>query len=171
MTESSPSMLASPRESRPRLAIRLPELNLILLNGRLTRDPELFFTNAGAAKCSFSIAVNRRVKDAKTGEWKDETFFMPIVVWREQAERCKEKLAKGSPVSVEGRLRARDFEDKTGQKRTVLEVEARRVQFLAASGSSEGSEGSGARPAAKNGATASSGESASAGADLEEVPF
>src|SRR5438132_869845 len=101
--------------------IRLPELNLVLLNGRLTRDPEVFFTPGGAAKCSFSIAVNRRVKDQKTSEWKDEVLYMPIVVWREQAERCKEKLKKGSPVHVEGRLRERAFEDKSGQKRSVIE--------------------------------------------------
>ncbi len=140
--------------------IRLPEMNLVLLNGRLTRDPELFFTSGGAAKCSFSIAVNRRVKDAKTSEWKDDTLFMPVVVWREQAERCKEKLKKGSPVHVEGRLAGREYEDKSGQKRSVLEVIATRVQFLSPvsdSGGGESAPKSEAEP--------------SAGGDLEEVPF
>lgn len=139
--------------------VRLPEINAVLLSGRLTRDPEVFFTQAGVAKCSFSIAVNRRVKDAKTGEWKDDVFFMPIVVWREQAERCKDKLRKGSPVFVEGRLRGREYEDKSGQKRSVLEVEASRVQFLALTPAGEAKEA----PAAK---------AEDAGSEqLEEVPF
>jgi len=141
--------------------VRLPEINSILLSGRLTRDPEVFFTQSGIAKCSFSIAVNRRVKDSKTGEWKDDVFFMPIVVWREQAERAKEKLKKGSPVFVEGRLRGREYEDKTGQKKSVLEVEAIRVQFLALASSGEGKEAASAKS-----------ESAAGPADqLEEVPF
>lgn len=143
--------------------IRLPELNVILLNGRLTRDPEIFFTSGGIAKCSFNIAVNKRVKDSKTNEWKDETFFMPIVVWREQAERCKEKLKKGSPVSVEGKLRGREYEDKSGAKRSVLEVQAVKVQILTQA------TGGDAPAAAKEG---DSEEAAAAGSEnLEEVPF
>jgi single-strand DNA-binding protein len=141
--------------------VRLPEINAVLLSGRLTRDPEVFFTQSGIAKCSFSIAVNRRVKDSKTGEWKDDVFFMPIVVWREQAERCKDKLRKGSPVYVEGRLRGREYEDKSGQKRSVLEVEANRIQFLAMASPGEGKAG----PAAK------ADEPAAASEQLEEVPF
>ena len=140
--------------------IRLPELNVVLLNGRLTRDPEVFFTSGGLAKCSFSMAVNRRMKDSKTNEWKDDVFYMPIVVWREQAERCKEKLKKGSPVSVEGRLRGREYEDKSGQKRAVLEVQATRVQFLS-------SVTTGDAPAAKE----DSEDTGSASENLEEVPF
>ena len=140
--------------------VRMPEINSILLSGRLTRDPEVFFTQAGIAKCSFSIAVNRRVKDSKTGEWKDDVFFMPIVVWREQAERCKDKLKKGSPVYIEGRLRGREYEDKTGQKKSVLEVEASRVQFLALASSGEGKE-----------APAKAEPAAGPADQLEEVPF
>lgn len=146
--------------------VRLPEVNFVLLNGRLTRDPEVFFTSGGVAKCSFAIAVNRRMKDAKTNEWKDDVFYMPVVVWREQAERCKEKLKKGSPIFVEGRLRAREFEDKSGAKRSVLELEARRVQFLAMSSGAASDDGGGAP--AKGGSR----EAAAPGSDqLEEVPF
>lgn len=145
--------------------IRLPELNLVLLNGRVTRDPELFFTQGGLAKCNFSLAVNRRVKDAKSNEWKDEVFFMPIVVWREQAERCKEKLKKGSPVHVEGKIRSREYEDKSGQKRTVIEVVATRVQFLSTVGGSDSSADAAKADVAGEGAE-------TAGSDqLEEVPF
>lgn len=145
--------------------VRLPELNMVLLNGRLTRDPELFFTPNSVAKCSFSIAVNRRVKDAKTSEWKDDVFFMPVIVWREQGERCKERLKKGSPVCVEGRLRGREYEDKSGQKRSILEVEASRVQFLSPVAGGEPKESA----PVKNGGAADGPSGGSA--TLEEVPF
>ena len=143
--------------------VRLPEQNQVLLTGRLTRDPEVFFTPQGTAKCWFSVAVNQNYKDKTTGEWKEQVSYIPIVVWRQAAERCKEKLHKGSPVHIEGRLRSREFEDKkSGSKRTVLEVEARRVQFLAQADNT-------AAPAKAG--TASAEEPATADADIEEVPF
>lgn len=138
--------------------IRLPEQNTVLLTGRLTRDAELKYTNAGTAVCHFSIAVNRRFKDPKSGEWKDDTSFVDVVVWRDAAERCGKVLKKGSPVHVEGRLKSSSFEGKDGTKRTKLEVEARRVQIL--------------EKASSTGASAGDGEpDASAGVDIEEVPF
>ena len=104
-----------------------------MLTGRLTHDPEFMSTQSGVARCSFSVAVNRSYRDKVSGEWKEDTTYVSVVVWREAAQRCKEKLKKGSPVHVEGRLRSRKFENKaSGAQRTVLEVEARRVQFLAA---------------------------------------
>lgn len=138
--------------------IRLPEQNTVLLTGRLTRDAELKYTGSGVAMCRFSIAVNRRFKDPKSGEWKDDTSYVDISVWREAAERCGKVLKKGSPVHIEGRLRSYQVESKEdGAKRTKLEVEARRVQILEKA--SSGSSGGDAEPAA------------SAGPDIEEVPF
>src|SRR6202008_3644913 len=67
--------------------IRLPEQNTVLLTGRLTRDAELKYTAAGVAMCRFSLAVNRRFKDPKSGEWKDDTSYVDVSVWREAAER------------------------------------------------------------------------------------
>ena len=109
--------------------IRLPQLNTVQLVGRLTRDPELRFTTAGAPVCRFDLAVNRRYKD-KTGEWRDDTSFIPVVVWREAGQRCGERLKKGSPVFVEGRIKSKNWETKDGQKRSGLEVDCLRVQFL-----------------------------------------
>ena len=111
-------------------ALRLHQLNDVKLIGRLTRDPELRFTGKGQAVCRFDLAVNRRYKDP-TGEWKDDTSFVPVVVWREAAQRCADRLKKGSPVYVEGRLKSRSWESKEGQKRSSLEVNALRIQFLA----------------------------------------
>ena len=138
--------------------IRLPEQNTVLLTGRLTRDPELKYTGSGTAMCRFGLAVNRRYKDPKSGEWKDDTTFVNVVVWREAAERCGKVLKKGSPVHVEGRLRSYEYQDKeTGAKRSGIDIEARRVQILEKSSSGAGSSGAEPEP--------------SAGADIEEVPF
>ncbi len=111
--------------------IRVPELNQVLIAGRLTRDPELRFTQKGQGVCPLSIAVNRRLKDPATGDWKDDVVFVPVTVWGPAAERCKEKLKKGSPVVIEGRLTASEYTDKTGQKRKEMKVTARRVQLMA----------------------------------------
>ena len=119
---------------------RLPEQNLVLIAGRLARDPELRFTQKGQGVAFFDVAVNRRYKDLATGEWKDDTVFVPVTVWGPMAERCKEKLKKGSAVHVEGRLAASEFTDKAGLKRKTMKVTARRVQFLSreAAGGEEG---------------------------------
>jgi single-strand DNA-binding protein len=111
------------------MPLRLLQLNDVRLVGRLTRDPEMRFTTQGTAVCRFDLAVNRRYKD-KTGEWKDDVSFIPVVVWREAGQRCGERLKKGNPVYVEGRLKSKSWETKDGQKRSGLEVDARGVQFL-----------------------------------------
>lgn len=110
-------------------ALRLHQLNDVKLVGRLTRDPELRFTAKGQAVCRFDLAINRRYKDA-AGEWKDDVSFVPVVTWNESAQRCGDRLKKGSPVYVDGRLKSRAWETKEGQKRVSLEVVAQRIQFL-----------------------------------------
>jgi single-strand DNA-binding protein len=111
--------------------LRLPEQNTVVLVGRLTRDPELRRTSTGKAVCSFDIAISRRMKDTSTGQWRDsEPTFVPIIVWGDQAERCSERLKKGFPVHVEGRLQTNKWEGNDGTKRSRLEVIASRVQFL-----------------------------------------
>ncbi len=151
--------------------IRLFEQNQVFLAGRLTRDPEVFVTSQGIPKCAFSIAVNQNYKDRTSGEWKSMASYIPIVVWRDAAQRCKDKLRKGSPVHIEGRLRSREFEDKkTGGRRTVLEVEARRVQFLAAS-ESEGPAGDAPSHRAPAGEPIAVAAAAETDTEIEDVPF
>jgi len=110
--------------------LRLLQMNDVRLVGRLTRDPEVRYTPKGQAVARLDLAVNRRFKDG-TGEWRDDTTFVPVTVWREAAERCRERLKKGSPIYVEGRLRSSNWETKDGQKRSGIEVDAFRLQFLA----------------------------------------
>ncbi len=154
------------------ISIRLPEQNHVLLAGRLTHDPDLRFTQKGLAVCHFDIAVNRRYKDAASGEWKDDATFVPITVWGPMAERCKEKIKKGSPVHIEGRLAGSEYTDKSGQKRRVMKVVARRVQFLAAA--SRPQTGETGQQSSESGAETVSAEQADAISQedgLEEVPF
>ena len=102
-------------------------MNKVFLIGRLTRDPELRYTGSNTAVATFSIAVNRNYANAQ-GE--READFINIVVWRKQAENCKNYLNQGSQVAVEGRIQTRNYEDQNGQKRYVTEVVADNVQFL-----------------------------------------
>ncbi len=113
--------------------IRFPELNLVVISGRLTRDPDLRYTPSGRAVAKMRLASTRRYKSS-TGDWVDETLFIDLVAWGDLAERCKERLQKGSPVIVQGRLRSREWTTQDGQKRVVFEIVANRIQFLEKSG-------------------------------------
>jgi len=104
-------------------------LNRVFLMGNLTRDPELRYIPSGTAVTGFDLAVNR-MYTSQSGEKKQETSFVKIVVWGRRAEVCAEYLAKGSPAFVEGRLRSRSWETQDGQKRNTIEVVANNVQFL-----------------------------------------
>jgi len=105
------------------------DVNRVLLAGRLTRDPELRYTSSGTAVTTLPVAVSRTYA-SRTGEKREETCFINVVVWEKQAEFCAEYLSKGSPVFVEGRLQSRSWETEGGQKRSVIEVRAQRVQTL-----------------------------------------
>lgn len=102
-------------------------INKVMVTGRLTRDPETRYLPSGTPVTNFSVAVNRRFLDTKTNEWKDETVFLDVEVWGKLAERCAEALKKGTPVYVEGRLRADTWENREGQRQTRLKVVAERV--------------------------------------------
>jgi len=104
-------------------------LNKVFLIGNLTRDPELRYIPSGSAVVTFTVAVNRVYK-TQTGEKKEQTSFIRVVVWGRRAEVCGEYLSKGSPVFIEGRLQSRDWETQDGQKRNTVEVIADNVQFL-----------------------------------------
>jgi single-strand DNA-binding protein len=107
----------------------MASMNRVFLIGNLTRAPELRYTPSGTAVADLRVAVNRDFT-TQTGEKRQETSFLTVVVWGKQAEASGEYLDKGSPVLVEGRLQTRDWETKDGQKRSVVEVVAERIQFL-----------------------------------------
>lgn len=103
-------------------------LNLSLVEGRLTRDPELFYTKTGTAVCKFDIAVNFNLK---YGE-KDisEVSFISVNTWNKTADACAQYLNKGSKVRVSGRLKQDSWVNKDGQKRNKIHIEATSVEFL-----------------------------------------
>jgi single-strand DNA-binding protein len=127
-------------------------LNVIILIGRLTRDPELRYTQSGVAVVKFSLAVDRPFANQQ-GE--RGTDFIDISAWRKLAETCGNHLAKGRLVAVKGRLQIRDYEAADGQKKKAVEVVAEDVRFLD-------------RPPGKAGAPEELGEAVPSD---EEVPF
>ena len=105
-----------------------------MLIGNLGRDAETKFTPSGVAMTRFAVATSRRWKDQQTGEWKEETDWSNVVLWRQ--ENVGQYLTKGKQVFVEGRLQTRSYEDKDGQKKYSTEVVADEVMLLGGRGDS-----------------------------------
>jgi single-strand DNA-binding protein len=104
-------------------------LNKIMLIGNLGRDPDMNVTGDGTPFTRFSLAVNRRTKNAQ-GEKGEETEWFNVVAWRNLAELCSAYLHKGSKVYIEGRLTQRKYSGKDGVERTTVEVVASDIEFL-----------------------------------------
>lgn len=103
-------------------------MNKVILMGRLTRDPEVRYTQSSKVVCQFTLAVDRFTTNA---EGQREADFVPVVVWGKIGEACGNNLSKGLRALVDGRLQIRSYEAKDGSgKRWVTEVIAGAVQFL-----------------------------------------
>lgn len=101
---------------------------VITVAGNLAADPELRFQASGAAVANFTVISTPRVFDKKTNEWRDgDPLAMRCSLWRQAAENLCESLTRGARVVVTGRLKQRSYEDREGQKRTVVELEADEV--------------------------------------------
>ena len=96
-------------------------MNVVILTGRLTADPELRYTQQGTPCTSFNLAVDRASKD-------DRADFPTIVAWRETAEFINQYMHKGSRIVVRGEVRTRTYDD-NGKNRKVTEIQADRVEF------------------------------------------
>jgi single-strand DNA-binding protein len=120
-------------------------MNKAILIGNLGKDPELTYTQAGTAKCKFSIATSKVRKDA-AGEKTETTFWHNIVVWGNQAEACGKYLTKGRKVCVEGEIESRSYDDKDGVKKYITEINAQHVEFLGGD-RSDGAAGEQRKPA------------------------
>lgn len=105
-------------------------LNKAMLIGNLTRDPELRYTPAGTAVCSFGLATNRSWMPSDSNERREETEFHRIVAWNKLAELCSQLLTKGRKVYVEGRLQTRSWETPNGEKRQTTEIVAEDMVIL-----------------------------------------
>ena len=102
-------------------------MNKVFLIGNLTKDPELSNTNNGIPVCKFTLAVSRRFGNT-------ETDFLPVIVWRGQAENCGKFLKKGSKAAVAGAVQTRSYDAPDGSKRYITEIVADEVQFLSTKG-------------------------------------
>jgi single-strand DNA-binding protein len=132
--------------------VRVPDLNRVIIAGRLTRDVELKHTSSGKPMAKFSVANSRRYKAQGASEYTEVSVFVECICWGVGAEYIA-KLGKGRPVIVEGRLIQSEWEDKaTGQKRSRIEIDAERVTPLdwedkgGGAGSGDGSGGGAPSP-------------------------
>lgn len=103
-------------------------MNKAILMGRLARDPEIRTTQSGLSVCNFTVACDRRTKDA-SGNWTNEADFIPCVVWRAQAELVNRYFAKGDRILVAGSIQPRSWEDDQGNKRYTTEIIVNEVEF------------------------------------------
>jgi single-strand DNA-binding protein len=148
-------------------------VNVVVITGNLTRDPELRSTPGGTSVCKLRVAVNSRRKDGQSGEWVDKPNYFDVTVWGAQGENCANYLSKGRPVAIEGRLDWREWDDKDGNKRQTVEIIANTVQFL---GSRDGGgNGNGFTPSSDVPADTSdfegAGAAAGAGGGDDDIPF
>jgi len=112
-------------------------INVVVVTGNLTRDPELRQLQSGTSVCKLRVAVNTRRK-SQDGNWEDKPNYFDVTVWGAQGENCASYLSKGRPVAINGRLEWREWEGQDGNKRQSVEIIADTVQFLGSRDSSGG---------------------------------
>jgi single-strand DNA-binding protein len=131
---SQPTSVADRPATPPTPAVaspgmRMPTINDVKMAGRLTDEPEM--KSVGKSNvANFRIAVQRPYMDAQKN-WQKEVTFVPVALWGAVADRAREFLHKGSPVYLEGRLRTSSWQTKDGQNRSILRLEAFKIQSLA----------------------------------------
>lgn len=133
-------------------------INKVILVGNLGNDPEVRYSNNGAAIANISIATSESWKDKNTGEQQDRTEWHRVVMFNRLGEIAGEYLRKGSQVYIEGKLQTRKWQDQSGQDRYTTEIVANEMQMLGSRGGSEmSSGGSNYQPAAQQSAPQQSG--------------
>lgn len=109
--------------------LKMPEINYVIVAGNLTKDPIFRETTNKTPVVNFSLASNRRFKDS-TNQWQEDVCYVGIVAWNKLADSCKERLKKGSAVLVDGELQSRTWKTDDNHNRSIVEIKARRIQFL-----------------------------------------
>jgi len=109
-------------------------LNKAMIIGRVGKDPELRYMQNGNAVCNFSVATSESWNDKNTGEKQERTEWHRVTVYGKLAEICGEYLTKGNQNYIEGKLQAREWEDKEGNKKTTTEIIASTMQMLGSVG-------------------------------------
>jgi single-strand DNA-binding protein len=109
--------------------LKMPEINYVIVAGNLTKDPIFRQTTNNTPVVNFSIASNRKYKDS-SNQWQEDVCYVGIVAWNKLAESCRDRLKKGSAVLVDGELQSRTWKSEDGHNRSIVEIKARRIQFL-----------------------------------------
>jgi single-strand DNA-binding protein len=143
-------------------------VNKVILVGNLGRDAETKFTPSGTAVTRFSVATTRSWKDQQSGEWKEETNWTNVTLWRQ--EGVANYLTKGRQVYVEGRLQTRSYEDKDGKKVYATDVIADDVILLGGRGDGAPGEGGGMSSAPRT-SSGPARQQRPSGGQHEEPPF
>jgi len=128
--------------------LKMPEINYVIVAGNLTKDPTFRHTTNQTPVVNFSLASNRKYKDS-TNQWQEDVCYVGIVAWNKLAESCRDRLKKGSAVLVDGELQSRNWKSDDGHNRSIVEIKARRIQFLNKRGKFEDKKSD--APADKNG--------------------
>lgn len=109
--------------------LKMPELNSIFIAGNLTKDPVYRTTTNGTPVVNFAIAANRKYRDSNS-QWQEDVCYVGVVAWNKLAESCNERLKKGNAVLIDGELQSRSWKTEEGHNRSIVEIKARRIQFL-----------------------------------------
>lgn len=109
--------------------LKMPEINYVIVAGNLTKDPTFRQTTNQTPVVNFSLASNRKYRDS-SNQWQEDVCYIGIVAWNKLAESCKERLKKGFAVLVDGELQSRSWKSDDGHNRSIVEIKARRIQFL-----------------------------------------
>ncbi len=109
--------------------LKMPELNSVIIAGNLTKDPVFRETSNNTPVVNFHIAANRRYKDSNN-QWQEDVCYVGVVAWNKLADSCRDRLKKGSAVLVDGELQSRTFKTEDDKNRTIVEIKAKRIQFL-----------------------------------------
>jgi single-strand DNA-binding protein len=150
--------------------------NNVTVTGNATREPELRFTPSGQAVANFGIAVNRRWQNRQTQEWEEAVSFFDITAWSQLAENAAETVAKGTRVTVTGRLDQRSWETQDGDKRSKVEIVADDIAVslrwaTAEVNRNERADGGGGRPIGNSPSPAGGGAPAAPAYNPDEEPF
>lgn len=111
------------------LSLKMPDINNVIIAGNLTCDPSFRKTTNGTPVANFFIASNRKFKD-NNGQWRENVCYIGVVAWYKLAESCYENLKRGSAIIVDGELQSRNWRNTDGTSHNVIEIKARRIQFL-----------------------------------------
>jgi len=109
--------------------LKMPIINNVIIAGNLTRNPVFRQTTNGTPVVNFCIATNRKYRDANN-QWQEEVCYVGVVAWNKLADSCMHRLKKGSAVLIDGELQSHQFKHDDGLNRNIVEIKARKIQFL-----------------------------------------